>query len=115
MGIGDLVGMRVRVLRHANDETDRVRATLLEHGGIDVVDEEIFDVALLDDAMDRGDAVITSGAWSGIHPGLIGVPFEWDSRVPCYLAYPLDPTPQVERFVRGVGRAIAADIARCAR
>lgn len=99
VSIDDLAGMRVRVLTHGHDAMDRLREAFLSRGDIEVIDVETFDTALLNDAMEQGDAVVTTGAWSGMHPGLISVPFDWPEAAPCYLAYPLNPTPQVERFV----------------
>lgn len=107
VNINDLHGMRVRVLRHGHDAMDRLREAFLTQGDIEVVDVETFDTALLNDAMEQGDAVVTTGAWSGLHPGLISVPFDWPEAAPCYLAYPLNPTPQVERFVAAIGKVLA--------
>lgn len=107
VGIEDLTGMRVRVLRHGHDAMDRLREAFLRQGNIEVVDVDTFDTALLNDAMEAGDAVVTSGAWSGLHPGLVSIPFDWPEAAPCYLAYPLEPTPQVERFVASIAKIVA--------
>lgn len=104
VGIEDLKGMRVRVLRHGHDAMDRLREAFLLEGDIEVVDVDTFDTALLNSAMETGDAVVTTGAWSGLHPGLVSVAFDWPEAAPCYLAYPLNPTPQVERFVRAIAK-----------
>lgn len=102
--LAELTGMRIRILRNGNDPMDRLRDEMLEHGNIEVVDVETFSVALFDDAMEKGDAVLTCGAWSGIHPGFRGVRLAWSEMVPTYLAYPLDPSPQVSAFVRTVAQ-----------
>lgn len=59
--------------------------------------------SLFNQAEAKGDAaVLTCGAWSGIHPAFIGVPLSCDLRVPVFLAYPRNPRPEVQRFVRAV-------------
>lgn len=98
----DLRGLRVRILRHAHDQMDTLREHLLGVPGVEVVDVDTFDTALFNDAMEAGDAVVTSGAWSGIHPGFVGVPLKWHEATPVYLAYPLEPAPQVARFVEAI-------------
>lgn len=105
--LDDLVGMRIRILRHGNDATDGLRELLLARGQAEVIDVESFDFALFNDAEEKGDVVLTSGAWAGIHPGFVGVPLACGREVPCFLAYPRDPEPQVERFVEAMRRALA--------
>lgn len=103
----DLAGARVRVLRHGNDEMDEFRGVLAARGNIEVVDVDRFDFALFNDAEEHGDAVLTSGAWSGIHPSFVGVPLDCGREVSCYLAYPPRPAEHVERFVDAMRRALA--------
>lgn len=102
----DLTGLRVRVLVHANDPMDRLRDALVMQGLAEVVDVETFDLALFDDAMQEGDAVLTCGGWSGVHPAFVGIPLRWSEVVPTYLAYPLHPQPQVEQFVAAMRRTV---------
>lgn len=99
LGFDDLRHLRVRMLRHANDASDQLRHVLRRIEGIEVVDVQSFDFALFNDAADAGDVVITSGAWSGVHPGFVGVELDYPLEVPCFLAYPRDPAPHVQRFV----------------
>ena len=73
--VADLEGMRLRVLRHGNDAMDSLRIDLLADGGVDVIDVDSFDFALFNEAEEKGDAVLTCGAWSGVHPAFVGVPF----------------------------------------
>lgn len=63
--VADLEGMRLRVLRHGNDAMDSLRIDLLADGGVDVIDVDSFDFALFNEAEEKGDAVLTCGAWSG--------------------------------------------------
>ncbi len=95
----DLRGLRIRMLRHANDATDQLRRVLKREEDIEVMDVQTFDFALFNEAAESGDVVITSGAWSGIHPGFIGIELNCPIEVPCFLAYPRNPAPHVQRFV----------------
>ena len=104
----DLRGIRVRMLRHANDATDQLRHVLKRDHSIEVVDVQSFDYALFNDAAEAGDVVATSGAWSGIHPGFVGVPLDCGIEVPCFLAYPRDPAPHVQRFVDAMAKVLRA-------
>lgn len=105
VGLSDLMGQRVRILRHAHDDMDRLREALMANEGVHVADVEAFDIELFNDSMEKGDCVLTTGAWSGVHPGFVGVPLRW-TPAPCYLAYPLQPKPQVRRFVDALARCV---------
>lgn len=104
----DLRGCRVRMLRHANDATDQLRRELKREPGIEVVDVQSFDYALFNEAAEAGDVVVTSGAWSGIHPGFIGVPLDCPIEVPCFLAYPREPAPHVQRFIDALAKVLSS-------
>lgn len=102
--LSNLEGRRVRFLRHGNDAMDKLRGIMLDRGGIEVIDSDKFDFALFNDAEGKGDGVVTSGAWSGIHPAFVGVPLAGGYKVPCFLAYPAHPSERVARFVEGIRR-----------
>ena len=104
--VADLEGMRLRVLRHGNDAMDSLRIDLLADGGVDVIDVDSFDFALFNEAEEKGDAVLTCGAWSGVHPAFVGVPFLCGREVPVYLHYPLEPTLQVQKFVNAMAQLL---------
>lgn len=102
LSLNDLRGKRIRILRHGNEEMDELRNELLASGDVQVIDVDNFDFALFNDAIEKNDAVLTSGAWSGIHPSFVAVPLTHVSTVACYLAYSPNPSPQVRRFVRAM-------------
>lgn len=104
--IDDLRGLRVRMLRHANDATDHLRRVFKATDGIEVVDVQTFDFALFNEAAEAGDVVVTSGAWSGVHPGFTGLELDYGIDVPCFLAYPREPAPHVQRFVDALARVL---------
>ena len=51
--------------------------------------------------------MLTSGAWSEVHPGFVGIPLDCGIQVPCFLCYPPNPSPQVARFVAAMERVVA--------
>lgn len=104
--IEDLRGLRVRMLRHANDATDQLRRVLKATDGVEVVDMQTFDFALFNEAAEAGDVVVTSGAWSGVHPGFTGLELDCPIEVPCFLAYPREPAPHVQRFVDALAKVL---------
>ena len=104
--IEDLRGLRVRMLRHANDATDQLRRILKATDGVEVVDMQTFDFALFNEAAEAGDVVVTSGAWSGVHPGFTGLELDCSIEVPCFLAYPREPAPHVQRFVDALAKVL---------
>lgn len=104
--IEDLRGLRVRMLRHANDATDQLRRVLKATDGVEVVDMQTFDFALFNEAAEAGDVVVTSGACSGVHPGFTGLELDCSIEVPCFLAYPREPAPHVQRFVDALAKVL---------
>ena len=104
--ISDLEGMRLRVLRHGNDAMDSLRGELIADGGVDIIDVDSFDFALFNTAEAKGDAVLTCGSWSGVHPAFVGLPFRCGREVPVYLHYPLEPTHDVQSFVNVISRLV---------
>lgn len=104
--IEDLRGLRVRMLRHANDATDQLRRILKATDGVEVVDMQTSDFALFNEAAEAGDVVVTSGAWSGVHPGFTGLELDCSIEVPCFLAYPREPAPHVQRFVDALAKVL---------
>ena len=85
---------------------DSLRIDLLADGGVDVIDVDSFDFALFNDAEEKGDAVLTCGSWSGVHPAFVGVPFLCGREVPVFLHYPLEPTLQVQKFVNAMAQLL---------
>ena len=52
---------------------DRLREVLLANEEVHVVDVDAFDIELFNDSMEKGDCVLTTGAWSA-STGFVGVP-----------------------------------------
>ena len=105
--LDDLDGMSIHILRHGNDATDQLCDLLAIDRDVRVIEADSFDFALFNEAEERGDGVLTSGAWSEVHPGFVGIPLDCGIQVPCFLCYPPNPTPQVARFVAAMERVVA--------
>lgn len=99
IGPEDLRGVRLCVFSHANDAMDDERDRL-ESAGVDIRDVDHFDFSLFNEAEREGDAVLTVGSWSGLHPAFVGVPLRCERKVPVFLAYARNPRPEVSAFVR---------------
>lgn len=97
--LSDLAGVRVYELAHANDATTELCRELRTHGTTTVTTVDDYTLELFNECADTGGALITSGAWSGLHPMLITVPLAQERLAPCVLLYPLHPAPAVQRFV----------------
>ena len=95
----DLAGTRVFILRHTNRATDALRTELDGVPGVEVVDVDDYDLTLFNDVAEGGGALVTSGAWSGLHPMLVTVPLAHPRLAECTLLYPLNPAPAVSRFL----------------
>lgn len=95
----DLEGQRIFVLRQACVAMDDYREELLE-AGAKVVDVETYDFSLFNECAESGGAIVSAGAWAGVHPALISVPLERKRQAACAMLYPLEPTDTVWRFVR---------------
>ena len=96
--LNDLRSARVHVLRHASDAMDALRDDM-EAQGIAVIDVERYDLGLFNECAEDGGALVTCGAWSGLHPNLVTVPLASPREAECALLYPLEPSPAVEAFV----------------
>ena len=84
---------------------DSLRIDLLADGGVDVIDVDSFDFALFNEAEEKGDAVLTCGAWSGVHPAFVGVPFLCGREVPVF-ALSARATLQVQKFVNAMAQLL---------
>lgn len=105
IGAEDLRGVRLCVFLHANDAMDDERDHL-ESAGVDIRDVDHFDFSLFNEAEREGDAVLTVGSWSGLHPAFVGVPLRCERRVPVFLAYARNPRPEVNAFVRAYEKVL---------
>lgn len=80
----------------------------LEEAGVDVVGLNDCDSSTFNDLAQGGDALITSGAWSSVHPALTAVPLAQERLAQCVLLHPNNPSPVVTRFIKAFGQVCGA-------
>lgn len=102
----DLEGMQVFSLIHASEPADKLRDQLAAHPRIEIVDVESYTIDVFNECAECGGAIITSGAWSGIHPMLVTVPFEREVMGPCTLLYARKPSESVQRFITAFSQVL---------
>lgn len=102
----DLAGIEVRILTDAFDGVDEATAAL-EAAGARIVPVDRYDLGTFNEVAEEGGAILTCGAWSGLHPSLATVPLALDLEAPCALLYPLDPSPAVQRFVNALEHVLS--------
>lgn len=106
--LSDLAGTRVFALRHGTEAMDGLVAEL-RGAGAHVEEVADYTLGLFNECAGSGGALVTSGAWSGLHPMLTTVPLAEERLSPCALLYPLDPSPAVKRFVAALARVMGAE------
>lgn len=104
----NLKGMKVFALNHASEPADRLRDQLAENPEIEVIDVESYTIDVFNEVAECGGAIITSGAWSGIHPMLVTIPFEREILGPCTLLYSLEPSEPVQSFIKAYAQVLNA-------
>lgn len=110
LGVADLVGTRVWVLRGTCEEAEAFREELLA-AGVEVVDADHYDLDVFNEIAESSDVALTSGVWQGIHPMMTTVPLAKEHLARCVLLYAADPTPAVTRFVEAYEQVLAGDFA----
>lgn len=108
LALADFDAFNVYILRHANRATDELREDLRRFSRARIIDVDDYDLDLFNECAETGGALITSGAWSGMHPMFVTVPLREERRAACTVLYPLEPVPAVERFVDAL-RRVAGD------
>lgn len=91
-----------------NDACDALIDRLEANGDIELVEVPTYDFDLFNACAERGEAVITSGALSGLHPMLKTLPLTDADPVPCSLLYPCEPASSVEAFIEAYRSVLEA-------
>ncbi len=121
--VDDLEGMSIHILRHGNDAMDQPALDLFARPRRGRDRRDSFDFALFNEAEEKGDAVLTCGAWSEVHPGFCRRAVPMWPRGTGLLALPArahppstkirqrhGPTPQVAYTKRGPGQPARASL-----
>lgn len=67
--------------------------------GLEVIDVDRYDLGLFNECAESGGVLVTSGAWSGLHPGVVTVWLAEPREAACALLYPLEPAVSVQAFI----------------
>lgn len=67
--------------------------------GLEVIDVDRYDLGLFNEFAEKAGVLVTSGAWSGLHPGVVTVRLAEPREAACALLYPLEPAVSVQAFI----------------
>lgn len=100
--ISDLYGQTLMMVAPGDSETnDAIRNDLLRsHPQIRIEDApHFYDISVFNRCAETKNVLLTLECWQDVHPGLVTLPVNWDYRIPYGLLYPLNPLPDIKRFV----------------
>lgn len=100
--IVDLVGLRVYVLDRAGEAFEQLAQEMEALGTVDVVRVQDYTLDLFNQCAEEGSGIVTSGAWSGLHPMLTTVELMPRRANPCALLYALEPRESVVKMVNAL-------------
>lgn len=99
IGMDDLKGKKVYIIRkNWNEHIDVLRRDLIENGVI-VEDFEMFNMTAYNRAVSENVPIITVEGWEDVHPLLRLVSVEWEYKVPFGILYSPAPSKQVKDFI----------------
>lgn len=103
LAVSDLYGQTLMMVKEGDsDLNDRLRADLREnHPRIHLEDTpQFYDISVFNRCAETDRVLLTLECWQDVHPGLVTLPVDWDYAIPYGLLYAMEPSPDVERFVR---------------
>lgn len=102
--LDDLEGTRIRLIRRAHGGNDVARDQLERRPAIELMDIDHYDLDTFNECAEAGDLLISKPMWDGVHPRFVNVPVDWPEPADMSygLLYPLNPEPQVRRFVERI-------------
>ena len=110
LDITDLYGQTLMMVAKGDSGTnDFIRNDLQRnHPQIRIEDTpHFYDISVFNRCAETKNVLLTLECWQDVHPGLVTLPVNWDYQIPYGLLYPLEPLPDVKRFVE-----VVADMTR---
>lgn len=109
----DLYGQTLMMVKEGDSAlNDRIRADLrTKHPQIRLEDTpQFYDMSVFNRCVETGNVLLTLDCWQDVHPALVSLPVHWDEdyEMPYGLLYALEPSPEVERFVRAAEEVLHA-------
>lgn len=100
--ISDLYGQTLMMVAEGDSGTnDFIRNDLQRnHPQIKIEDTpHFYDISVFNRCAETRKVLLTLECWQDVHPGLVTLPVNWEYRIPYGLLYPLNPSPDIQRFV----------------
>lgn len=105
LSISDLYGQTLMMVAEGDsDVNDFIRNDLRRnHPQIAIEDTpHFYDLSVFNRCAETDRVLLTLECWQDVHPGLVTIPVDWDYQIPYGLLYPLNPLPDIKRFVEVV-------------
>ena len=80
---------------------DSIREEIRKHPQITIEDTpQFYDINVFNRCEQTQNIMITLDCWKDVHPTLVTIPMDWDFPIPYGLLYALNPSQDVEEFIR---------------
>ena len=79
--------------------TDDLRDEIEHHKEINIVDFDLYDVAIFNRCEQSKDVLVVIKSWEIVHPLMKVIPVEWDHVMPVGIMHSPDPSEAVKRFL----------------
>ena len=100
--IQDLYGQTLMMVREGDSgSVDRVRHFVRQHPAITIEDTpQFYDIEVFNRCVQTRQPLVSLDCWSEVHPALVTIPVDWNFTTPYGILYPLDPDPDILRFIQ---------------
>lgn len=78
---------------------DAIRDRLKEYKEIKIIDVPDYDINIFNQREATNRVLLTTEAWTNIHPSLVTIPVKWEFTTPYGLLYGLNPSKTVKDFI----------------
>lgn len=100
LDISDLAGYEIMVVHSGRSSyVDAIRDRLKEYKEIKIIDVPDYDINIFNQCEATNRVLLTTEAWTNIHPSLVTIPVKWEFTTPYGLLYGLNPSKTVKDFI----------------
>lgn len=102
LSIEDLYGETLMMVKEGDSAVvDSIREEIRKHPQITIEDTpQFYDINVFNRCEQTQNIMITLDCWKDVHPTLVTIPMDWDFPIPYGLLYALNPSQDVEEFIR---------------
>lgn len=105
--VSDLCGETLIILEPGRSSSvDEARAELEKYSDVTLLDTPDYEPATFNQCETTNQLLLTLECWGEAHPMLETIPINWSYGVPYGLLYPLDPSPDIMKFVDFIRREL---------